>query len=112
MEVKVAERPTTKTISATEASNRFGSMVDEAARGDSVFVVTNMGRPRAVVLGVDRYLELLEELEVVLEQSDPEFQAALAGAREDVELGRTMTLEEFDERFGFTADGLDVESDE
>jgi prevent-host-death family protein len=102
----------TKTITATEASNNFGGMVDEAARGRSLFIVTRMGKPRAIVVGVDQYLELLEELETIREQEDPEFQALLAKAREDIELGRSITLEELDKEFGFTDDELDATSTE
>lgn len=98
---KLANQIMTKTISATKASNNFGRMIDEAARGRSLFVVTRMGKPRAIVVGVDQYLELLEELEITQEQRDPEFQALLDKAREDIELGQTMTLDEFDEKFGF-----------
>lgn len=98
---KLANQIMTKTISATKASNNFGAMIDEAARGRSLFVVTRMGKPRAIVVGFDQYLELLEELEITQEQRDPEFQALLDKAREDIELGQTMTLDEFDEKFGF-----------
>ena len=102
----MADQPTPKVISATEASNNFGSMIDEAARGRSFFVVTRMGKARAVVLGLDQYRDLLEELEINGEENDPEFQAALAEAKKDFELGRSISLEELDKEFGFTEDEL------
>ena len=102
----MADQPTPKVISATEASNNFGSMIDEAARGRSFFVVTRMGKARAVVLGLDQYRDLLEELEIKGEENDPEFQAALAEAKKDFELGRSISLEELDKEFGFTEDEL------
>ena len=107
----MADQPMTKIISATKASNNFGTMVDEAARGRSLFVVTRMGKPRAVVVGIDQYIEILEELEIHQEQNDPEFQALMAKAREDIELGQTMTLDEFDKEFGFRDDELSEESE-
>lgn len=91
-----------KTISATEASNHFGTMIDEVARGRSLFVVTRMGRPQAVVIGMDQYLELIELLETAGELEDKEYLASIAGAREDIRLGRTLNLEVLDKEFGFT----------
>ncbi len=98
-----------KTISATEASNRFGTMIDEAARGRSLFVVTRMGRPQAVVMGMDQYQELIELLETADELKDKEYLASVAEAREDVRVGRTLSLEELDREFDFTAEELGAE---
>ena len=91
-----------KVISATEASNRFGSLISEASRGNTLFVITRLGKAQAVIIGVEQYKELMEELEIIQEQNDPEFQAALEEAEEDHKLGRTVTLEELDKEFGFT----------
>ena len=102
----MVERPIPKVISATDASNNFGSVIDEAARGRSYFVITRMGKAKAVVIGVHQYQELMEELEIIQEQEDPEFQNALHEARADVELGRTLNLEELDRELGFTQEEL------
>lgn len=101
--------PLPKTISATEASNRFGAMIDEASRGRSLFVVTRMGKPQAVVLGMDQYRELVERLETVNELKDKPYLASIAEAREDFKVGRTLTLKELDEELGFTDDELEAE---
>jgi prevent-host-death family protein len=100
------ELPRPKVISATEASNNFGSVIDEAAQGKSFFVITRMGKARAVVLGVEQYAELLEELEITQEQEDPEVQEALKEARQDVKLGRIVSLEELDKELGFIEEEL------
>ena len=105
----MANNPMPKTISATEASNRFGTMIDEAARGRSLFVVTRMGRPQAVVMGMDQYQELIELLETADELKDKEYLASVAEAREDVRVGRTLSLEELDREFDFTAEELGAE---
>ncbi len=97
---------TPKVISATEASNNFGSLIDEASQGKTYFVVTRMGKAKAVVLGVDQYRELLEVLEINREQEDPAIQVALKEARNDVELGRTVSLDELDQELGFTEEEL------
>jgi len=93
-----------KIISATEASNNFGSLIDEAAKGRSYFVVTRLGKARAVVLGIDQYGRLLEELEIKAEQNDAKFQRSLREARQDYKLGRVMNEKEFDKEFGFSKD--------
>jgi prevent-host-death family protein len=102
----LAERIMPKIISATEASNNFGSVIDEAAQGKSYFVITRMGKAKAVVLGVEQYRELLEELEINQEQEDPEVQNALKEAQEDIKLGRTVSLEELDRELGFSDEEL------
>ena len=102
----MADKPIPKVISATEASNKFGGMVDEAARGLSMFVITRLGKARAVILGIDQYRELLDELEIIHEQNDPEIKAALEEAGKDFELGHTVTLEELDKELGFTEEEL------
>lgn len=102
----MSNQPAPKTITATDASNHFGRMIDEAAKGDHYFVVTRMGSPHAVVLGVDQYRELMEQLETVQELHDPEYMAGIAEAREDVRLGRTLTLAELDAELGFTGNGI------
>ena len=84
-------------------------MIDEAAHGRSLFIVTRMGHPRAVIIGVDQYRELLEELETVQELNDDEYLAGVAEAREDVHLGRTLTLDELDKELGFTEAELNAE---
>ena len=91
-----------KVISATEAANKFGGMLDEVSRGVSMFVVTKMGKASAVFIGMDQYRKLLEDIEIAQEQADPAFQALLEEAREDVELGRTISLGDLDEEFDFT----------
>ncbi|KAA3642032.1 MAG: type II toxin-antitoxin system Phd/YefM family antitoxin [Chloroflexi bacterium] len=106
----MAEKLMPKVVTATEASNKFGRMLDEASRGLSMFVVTRMGRASAVVLGVDQYRKLLEDLEIAQEQADPEFQALLAAAQEDVELGQTLSLDALDAEFGFTEEEINAAS--
>ena len=61
-----------------------------------------MGKAKAVVLGVEQYRELLDELEISEEQKDSAVQKALKEARQDIELGRTISLEELDRELGFT----------
>ncbi|MGH2582332.1 MAG: type II toxin-antitoxin system Phd/YefM family antitoxin [Anaerolineales bacterium] len=95
------DKVTAKVVTATEASNNFGSMVDEAAKGRSYFVVTRMGKARAVVLGIEQYIRLLDDLEIKEEQANVGFQNSLREARKEYELGKVLSEDEFDREFGF-----------
>jgi len=54
-------------------------------------VVTLNGKPVAVLIDVERYLEMQEALK---EFSDPEYLAALLEAREEIKAGKGIPLEE------------------
>jgi prevent-host-death family protein len=94
---------TPREITATEAANHFGALLDEVAGKAGHYLITRLGRPRAVMISVDEYREILEILETVEELEDEEYMAGIREAREDIALGRTMTLEELEERVGLSA---------
>lgn len=89
-----------KTISSTEASNRFGTMLSEAASGKSLFVVTRMGKPQGVFLGVDQFREMLEMIETFEELHDVRYMQGIFEAREEIQLGETLTLDDLDRALG------------
>jgi prevent-host-death family protein len=93
---------TPREITATEASNHFGALLDEVAGKAGHYLITRLGRPRAVMISIDEYREILELLETLEELEDQEFLAGIREAREDIALGRTMTLEELEERLGLS----------
>lgn len=88
--------PPAREIAATEASNHFGALLDEVSQGRAHFIITRSGRAKAVMLGIDQYQEILEILETAAELNDPEYMEGIREAREDIRLGRTMTLEELE----------------
>jgi prevent-host-death family protein len=47
-----------KTVSATEAKNRLGALIGEAADNREDVVIENHGRPLAVLVSYERYQEL------------------------------------------------------
>ena len=55
-------------------------------------------------------MEIIDQLEIREEQNDPDFQAALLKAHKQAELGQTISLEEFDQQFGFKTQDTPVES--
>ncbi len=54
-------------------------------------VVTQNGKPVAVLMDVERYLEMQE---AIRELSDPEYLASLLEARDEIEAGKGIPLEE------------------
>ena len=65
-----------------------------------------MGRPQAIVIGVDQYRDILEELETIEDLQDKEYLMGVAEAREDIKLGRILTLAELDQESGFAEDEI------
>jgi prevent-host-death family protein len=90
-------------ITATDASNHFGALVDDVAGKVGHYLITRLGRPRAVMISIDEYREILEILETLEELEDDEYMAGIREAREDIGLGRTMTLEELEGKLGLSA---------
>jgi prevent-host-death family protein len=93
---------TPREITATDAANHFGALLDEVAGKAAHFLITRLGRPRAVMVSVDEYREILEILETLEELEDEEYLAGIREAREDMALGRTMTFDELEERLGLS----------
>jgi len=48
----------TKTVTATEAKNQFGPLLESAIQGDAV-VITKHNTPKAILLSVDAYESLV-----------------------------------------------------
>lgn len=63
-------------VTATEAQNEFGRMLDTVA-GDRVVVITKHNTPRAVLMSIDRYDALCGVEEAVLDTLTDEFDALL-----------------------------------
>jgi antitoxin Phd len=64
-------------ITATEAQNEFGRVLEHAIR-DEVVVITRHNVPRAVLLSVERYRDLTSIQSSVLNTLTDEFDAMLA----------------------------------
>lgn len=70
------ERGERISVTATEAQNEFGRMLDTVAR-DRVVVITRHNRPRAVLMSIDRFDALSQADETVLGTLTGEFDALL-----------------------------------
>ena len=89
---------TPREITATDAANHFGALLDEVAGKAGHYLITRLGRPRAVMISIDEYREILDILETLEELEDKEYMAGVREAREDIALGRSMTLEELEDK--------------
>jgi len=72
------DRPSRGTaVSATQAQNNFGQVLDQA-RADGPVFITRYARPEAVVLSIEAYDALTGTQDVRLEELEAEFDQAIA----------------------------------
>jgi len=81
----------TKVIPAFKARQSFGQLLEEARYRGCRFIVERAGKPMAVVVGIEEWENIVETL---AEMRDPEYLESIREARQEIELGRTLTLEE------------------
>ena len=63
-------------VTATEAKNSFGLLLEKALRG-SVVVITKHNAPKAVLISMDRYAALARAPEAQLDNLSAEFDSLL-----------------------------------
>ena len=85
------ELVTTKVISAFKARQNFGQLLEEARHHGHRFLVKRAGKPMVVVMGIEEWENIVETLS---ELEDPSYLASIKEARREIELGKTLTLEE------------------
>ena len=77
------------TVSISEASRKLSRLVNQAAFGNEIVVLTSRGRAKAVLLGMETFEELIDMREYAQEELIPlntfqqQFQQALAEAGYD-----------------------------
>jgi prevent-host-death family protein len=77
----------TKSISATQAKNNFGGVLDDVIRNHTRYVVARRGVPHAVVLSFEDFVSLLDD-----EQQRQRMAAMLRELRPEYHLGQTLDL--------------------
>jgi len=70
------QSPETATVTATQAQNEFGRVLDDAARVGAV-VITKHGKPKAVLLSIARFGELRDRETTALETLSGKFDEML-----------------------------------
>ena len=74
-----------KTVSATDAKNRFGGMLREVNQTDEPIVVERDGKPVAVILTMDAYERLLpKERPLTRKESQTSYAFGLWANRDDI----------------------------
>jgi prevent-host-death family protein len=71
-----SDRPQAATVTATEAKNEFGRMLERAIQGDVMFI-TKHGATKAVLMPVEEYDALSRAAEIQLDSLTDEFDTLL-----------------------------------
>ncbi len=79
------------TIPAAIARTQLGALLKQIASRRERFVITKGGKPAAVLLGVEDFDDIIEEL-------DPVFQKSLIVAFKEYRSGKAITLREYMKR--------------
>jgi len=87
--IKERKRPP-KTINAFTARTHLGRLIKLASEEGETFVVTKKGTPKAVLLGVKEYEDLLE---IIAEERDADFRRALEESASQIKRGKVSSLE-------------------
>lgn len=87
----------TKTISVTDAKQRFTELVKGVHENLARYVVTKNGEEAAVVISAEEYDGLLETLDILTNK--PEARAIAEGSQE-ARRGRTVSFDEYRKRRG------------
>ena len=80
--------PMSMTIPAAIARTQLGSLLKQISAKKARFVITKGGKPTAVLLGIDDYDDIVEEL-------DPTFQKSLKLGAKEYEAGEAVTLQDY-----------------
>jgi prevent-host-death family protein len=75
-----------KIIALSEAKNRLGKLLTEIKRKDERYTITRRGKEIAVVLGIDDFEDLMEQTDIV-------FQETLRKARAEYETEDVVGLD-------------------
>ena len=78
-------------IGMHELRKSLGTLLDSLAEEGCEVIVTRQGKPAAVLLDIERYLELQQALQ---EFADPNYLAALLEARREIRAGEGVAAEE------------------
>lgn len=85
-----------QTLPLAEVKAKFSEMVDRVEQQHERITVTRHGRPAAVLISADDLAALEETLDLL---SDPTALAEIAGARNDVASGNTLSADELRSKY-------------
>lgn len=79
------------TISISEARKRIFAIADEVQKPDTYYVLTENGKPKAVILSAEEFENLLDDLDIL---SDPDLLKEIEEGERAIEEGDYVTWEE------------------
>lgn len=79
-------------ISAKEIRHQLGEVINQVAYGNKPYVITRRDKPLVVMLGIEEYEDIIDAMDTMAEQLDPEFQKSLAKGMRDFRAGRGTVL--------------------
>lgn len=82
------------TIPALKLRRQLGEILEKVARERQRFIVEKGGIPLAVILEFHEYEDILDKLEILAEQLDPEFQKQLKEGWEEYKAGKAKSLDQ------------------
>lgn len=98
-----SDRGHTVSVTATEAQNEFGRILDTVAQ-DRVVIITRHNTPKAVLMSLERFDALSRTEDVTLDTLSAEFDALLAGMQtEESRAGMRRAFDASPEELGRAA---------
>ena len=86
-------------LSITEARKNLFKLIDRAQKKGNYFVLTERGKPKAVIMSADEFVAWQETLEI---QRDPQLMKEIEQAEADFKKGDYVTLQEVLAQEGFS----------
>lgn len=88
---------TKHTISISEARKRIFEIADEVQQPDTHYVLTENGKPKAVILSAEEFEDLLDNLDIL---SDPDLLKEIEEAEQQYKRGEYITWGELKQELG------------
>ena len=66
-----------KTITAKKVRINFGEIMNRAHYGHEPYIITKQNKPMVILLGIEDYEDMVDLLDTMAEQLDPQFQKSL-----------------------------------
>jgi antitoxin YefM len=92
-------------IPISEARKRIFEIADEVQKPDTHYVLTENGKPKAVILSAEQFEDLLDDLDIL---SDPELAERIEEAERQYEAGDYITWEELKKELHIGSEELSV----
>jgi antitoxin YefM len=86
------------TLPISEARKKIFEIAEDVQKPGRHYTLTEKGRPKAVVLSMDEYDSLMEDLEIL---GDPTALARIQKAEDEIDRGEFVTLDELKKELNY-----------